>query len=67
MSNFIKFFIVYYLQIYLTNIKYIIGENMFNFVSHNEEETKKIAKKIASKLQKGDIVILSRRFRFWQN
>ena len=40
---------------------------MFNFVSHNEEETKKIAKKIASKLQKGDIVILSRRFRFWQN
>lgn len=32
---------------------------MFNFVSHNEEETKKIAKKLAGKLNNGDIVILS--------
>ncbi len=32
---------------------------MFNFVSHNEEETKEIAKKLASKLNNGDIVILS--------
>lgn len=31
---------------------------MENFTSHSEEETKKIAKKIASFLQKGDIVIL---------
>lgn len=32
---------------------------MFNFVSHNEDETKKIAKKLASKLNNGDIVVLS--------
>lgn len=32
---------------------------MFNFVSHNENETKEIAKKLASKLQNKDIVVLS--------
>ena len=32
---------------------------MYNFVSHNEEETKKIAKELASKLQNADIVILT--------
>jgi len=32
---------------------------MFNFVSHNENETKKIATLLASKLQLGDIVVLS--------
>jgi len=37
----------------------IVGELMFNFVSHNENETKKIASLLASKLQRGDIVVLS--------
>ncbi len=32
---------------------------MFKFVSHNETETKAIAKKLASKLKKQDIIILS--------
>ena len=32
---------------------------MFNFVSHNENETKKIAAHLASKLQSGDIIVLS--------
>jgi len=32
---------------------------MFNFVSHNENETKKIASLLASKLERGDIVVLS--------
>ena len=32
---------------------------MFNFISHNENETKKIAFCLASKLQHGDIVVLS--------
>lgn len=32
---------------------------MFEFVSHNENETKEIAKKLASKLQNKDIVVLS--------
>ena len=32
---------------------------MTNFVSHNEEETKKIASTLASKLEQGDIVVLS--------
>lgn len=32
---------------------------MFEFVSHNENETKKIAAKLASKLEQGDIVVLS--------
>jgi len=38
---------------------HIKGEFMFNFVSHNENETKKIATLLASKLQLGDIVVLS--------
>jgi len=38
---------------------------MFKFVSNNEIETKEIALKLASKLNVGDIVILSRRFRLW--
>ena len=32
---------------------------MFNFVSHNEIETKKIANILASKLEIGDIIVLS--------
>ena len=32
---------------------------MFNFVANNENETKKIASLLASKLQQGDIVVLS--------
>ena len=32
---------------------------MFNFVSHNENETKKIASTLASKLKHGDILVLS--------
>lgn len=32
---------------------------MFKFISHNESETKKIASLLASKLQRGDIVVLS--------
>lgn len=36
-----------------------IGEFMSKFVSHNENETKKIAFKLASKLHNGNIVILS--------
>lgn len=32
---------------------------MFNFTSHNENETKKIASCLASKLKSGDIVVLS--------
>ena len=32
---------------------------MFNYVSHNENETKKIATRLASKLERGDIVVLS--------
>lgn len=40
----------------IINIK---GEFMFKFVSHNENETKEIAKILASKLERGDIVVLS--------
>ena len=32
---------------------------MLEFVSHSEDETKKIAKKIAAHLKTGDIVVLS--------
>ena len=32
---------------------------MFKFVSHNENETKKIAANLASKLEHGDIIVLS--------
>ena len=32
---------------------------MYNFISHNEEETKKIAYKLASKLENKDIVVLT--------
>ncbi len=32
---------------------------MFEFTSHNENETKEIAFKLASKLERGDIVVLS--------
>ena len=38
------------------NIK---GEFMFEYISQNEEETKKIATALASKLETGDIVVLS--------
>ena len=38
---------------------HIKGGFMFNFVSHNENETKKIAALLASKLSHGDIVVLS--------
>ena len=33
---------------------------MYKFISHSETETKDFAKKLASKLGKGDIIILSR-------
>lgn len=36
---------------------------MYEVISKSEEETKKIAYELASKLTKGDIVVLSRRFR----
>lgn len=32
---------------------------MYTFVSHNEIETMDFAKKLASKLNKGDIIVLS--------
>ena len=32
---------------------------MFNYISHNENETKKIASSLASKLKHGDIIVLS--------
>ena len=35
---------------------------MYNFVSHSEKETQEIAYKLASKLQVGDIVVLSGEF-----
>lgn len=41
------------------------GEIMLNFISHSEIETKELAKKLASYLNTGDIIVLSRRFRFW--
>lgn len=40
-------------------INNLVGELMFNFVSHNENETKKIANLLASKLERGDIIVLS--------
>lgn len=40
---------------------------MYTFLSKNELETKKFAKILAGNLKKGDIIILSRRFRFWEN
>ena len=47
----------------LTNIKYeyklIKGEFMFKFISHNENETKNLAFRLASKLKNGDIIVLS--------
>lgn len=33
---------------------------MINFISHSEEETKSLAKKIAQSLIPGDIIILTR-------
>jgi len=41
------------------NRNYIVGEFMFNFTSHNENETKRIANLLASKLEIGDIIVLS--------
>ena len=41
------------------------GEIMLKFVSHNETETKELAKKLASHLNTADIIVLSRRFRVW--
>ena len=41
------------------------GEIMLKFVSPNETETKELAKKLASHLNTGDIIVLSRRFRVW--
>ena len=40
---------------------------MYEIISRNEQETKKIAYELASKLSKGDIVVLSRRFRCWKD
>lgn len=39
----------------------------FKIISHNENETKNFAKNLASKLSKGDIIVLTRRIRFWKN
>ena len=41
------------------------GEIMLKFISHNETETKELARKLAQKLNMGDIIVLSRRFRVW--
>ncbi len=38
---------------------------MEKYITNSEEETKNIAKEFAKKLNVGDIVILSRRFRIW--
>lgn len=38
---------------------------MLKFISNNEDETKAIGFKLASKLNKKDIVILSRRLGKW--
>lgn len=38
---------------------------MLKFTTNNENETKAIAFDLASKLNVGDVVILSRRFRKW--
>lgn len=35
---------------------------MYEIISKSEEETKKIAYELASKLSNGDVVVLSRRF-----
>ena len=40
---------------------------MYEIISKSEQETKKIAYELASKLSKGDVIILSRRFRCWKN
>ena len=40
---------------------------MYTFLSKNELETKKFANILASQLKKGDIIILSRRFRIWKD
>lgn len=40
-----------------------MGEFMLKYITNNEDETKAIGYNLASKLSKGDIVILSRRFR----
>ena len=40
---------------------------MYEIISNSEQETKKIAYKLASKLSKGDVIILSRRFRGREN
>ena len=40
---------------------------MYTFLSKSELETKKFAKILGSQLKKGDIIILSRRFRLWEN
>ena len=41
------------------------GEIVLKFISHSETETKELAKKFASHLNIGDIIVLSRRFRVW--
>ncbi len=40
---------------------------MLKFVSNSEIETKEIAQKLASKMAIGDVIILSRGARQWQN
>lgn len=40
---------------------------MEDFLSNSELETKKIAYNLASTLNVGDILVLSRRFGCWQN
>lgn len=35
------------------------GENMYQFISNSEEDTRKLANKIAPYLKKGDVIVLS--------
>ena len=39
----------------------------FKIISHSENDTKNFDKKLDSKISKGDIIVLSRRTRCWEN
>ena len=51
------YFIIYKFHVLIYNRN---GENMEEIISNSELETKEFAKKIASKLSKGDVIILLR-------
>lgn len=38
---------------------------MEEIISNSPEETIELGKKIASTLKKGDVIVLTRKFRFW--